>query len=433
MGSTVNVNMLTVVHAGSGGLAMSFPDVCKTPVPPGGPVPIPYPNVAQSSDTDKGSTTVKIDGNPIMLKGSCFKTSTGDEPGSVKGVISSQNKGKALPANWSFDVKVDGDNVFRLTDLMKTNAGSPANSVCPAEVQAALVGDPEGKSPECTQAKNKKREGEQKKTAWSKSGIIIEHRSPICAVAKDLKVVIYFRQTKDECSPWIRARHQPKPHDASHATTIVSRPGIKDHAPSVKAWLEAQVKALPNDRRWQHDFHASIAVQNEIYSLKAMDYIGIVGEPKGNNAQMQAMIRPMVATNSRYRRQGKWMTGDYDLFQVLGYGDDCQVIEQESEGFGRLQTEINKRLGWEAIQHGPQAQWSSSQEADKSNYNDFDMNTEVKTALKERQYGRQLQTIKGRDKMKVIDSPLTVVAGHGGVICLDDENDVAASLICKGC
>jgi len=94
---------------------------------------------------------------------------------------------------------------------------------------------------------------------------------------------------------------------------------------------------------------------------------------------------------------------------------------------------INDRLGWEAIQHGPQAQWSSSQEADKANYNDFDMDKEVRVALKEKHYGRQIQTIKGRDPMKVIDSPLTVVAGHGGVVCLDDESDVAASLICKGC
>ena len=84
MPAKVNVNMRTVVHAGSNGIASAFPDVCKTPTP-GGPVPIPYPNISQSSDTSKGSSTVKMDGNPIMLKDSEFKMSSGDEAGSADG------------------------------------------------------------------------------------------------------------------------------------------------------------------------------------------------------------------------------------------------------------------------------------------------------------------------------------------------------------
>src|SRR3979411_1823336 len=104
MPATVNVNFLTVVHQSSNGISMSFPDVCKTPTP-AGPVPIPYPNIAQSSDTADGSTTVKVDGNPVMLKSSNFSTSSGDEAGSAMGVVSSKTKGKALPINASFDVK----------------------------------------------------------------------------------------------------------------------------------------------------------------------------------------------------------------------------------------------------------------------------------------------------------------------------------------
>ena len=126
MPATVNVDNLTVVHAGSSGMAMSFPDVCKTPTP-AGPVPIPYPNIAQSSDTADGSTTVKVDGNPIMLKSSNFQMSSGDEAGSAMGVASNKIKGKALPINASFDVKIDGTNVFRLSDPMQTNADSSAN------------------------------------------------------------------------------------------------------------------------------------------------------------------------------------------------------------------------------------------------------------------------------------------------------------------
>src|SRR5512140_433565 len=107
MPTSVGVNHLSIVNADTNGVTIAFPDVCKTPTP-GGPIPIPYPNIAQSSDTADGSSTVKVDGNPIMLKSSNFSMSSGDEAGSAMGIISSKNKGKAKPANASFDVKVDG-------------------------------------------------------------------------------------------------------------------------------------------------------------------------------------------------------------------------------------------------------------------------------------------------------------------------------------
>src|SRR6476661_1107244 len=105
---SVGVNNLSVVHAGSNGVTIAFPDVCKTPAPPAPPIPIPYPNVAMSSDTAQGSQDVKIDKNPIMLQGSNFKMSTGDEAGSVGGVVSGQIKGKAEFVNFSFDVMIEG-------------------------------------------------------------------------------------------------------------------------------------------------------------------------------------------------------------------------------------------------------------------------------------------------------------------------------------
>src|SRR3954467_7430631 len=129
---TVGVNKLSVVHKGSNGIATGFPDVCKTPAPPAPPIPIPYPNIAQSSDTAQGSTTVKVDGNPIMLQGSNFSTSTGDEAGSIGGVASNTTKGKAEFVNYSFDVMVDGKNVPRLGDMMLQNKlSSPTRPRCP--------------------------------------------------------------------------------------------------------------------------------------------------------------------------------------------------------------------------------------------------------------------------------------------------------------
>lgn len=139
MPATVNVNSLTVVHKDSGGISICFPDVCKTPSP-AGPIPIPYPNIAKSADTDKGSSSVKVDGNPIMLQGSVYSTSTGDEAGSAGGIISSVTKGNAEFINYSFDVQVEGKNVCRLLDPMAQNK-SPCtgNGMGPANLQPPLV------------------------------------------------------------------------------------------------------------------------------------------------------------------------------------------------------------------------------------------------------------------------------------------------------
>ena len=72
MGVTIGVNNRTVVHKGSGGKSIAFPDVCLTPVG-SSVVPIPYPNIAVSSDMDNGAKTVKSDGNPMGHEKSIFK------------------------------------------------------------------------------------------------------------------------------------------------------------------------------------------------------------------------------------------------------------------------------------------------------------------------------------------------------------------------
>ena len=140
---TVGVNMLSVVHAGSNGISIAFPDVCKTPAPPAPPIPIPYPNISKSSDTAKGSKKVKMDGNPICLKDSNFMMSTGDEAGSLMGVASNKIKGKSEFVNFSFDVKVEGKNVARAMDLMLHNDKNtpPVPVIQPPVI--AMAGEPE--------------------------------------------------------------------------------------------------------------------------------------------------------------------------------------------------------------------------------------------------------------------------------------------------
>lgn len=147
MANTVGVNKMSVVTKDSNGVTVAFPDVCKTPSP-GGPIPIPYPNVAKSSDTAKGSTTVSVEGNPVCLKDSNFSISTGDEAGTAGGgVASSKTKGKAEFVNYSFDVKIEGKNVARALDLMTHNdKNTPPFPVIQPPVVALGKGD---EKPKC--------------------------------------------------------------------------------------------------------------------------------------------------------------------------------------------------------------------------------------------------------------------------------------------
>jgi hypothetical protein len=119
--NSVGVNKMSVVTKDSKGVTIAFPDVCKTPSP-GGPIPIPYPNIARSADTAKGSRKVSVEGNPVCLQDSNFSTSTGDEGGTAGGgVASSKTKGKAEFVNYSFNVKIEGKGVARALDPMLHN------------------------------------------------------------------------------------------------------------------------------------------------------------------------------------------------------------------------------------------------------------------------------------------------------------------------
>lgn len=106
----------------------TIPDVCKTPSP-GGPVPIPYPNIATEQDLAKGTTTVKADGGNMCANyGSEFFKSTGDEPGVAGGVASSTFIKEATWITYSFNVKLESKGACRLTDKMFHNHQNTVNT-----------------------------------------------------------------------------------------------------------------------------------------------------------------------------------------------------------------------------------------------------------------------------------------------------------------
>ena len=67
MSGTVFANGLDVSARQSDDQCIAaMPDVCLSPPsPPAGPIPIPYPNFSQASDTTDGTKTVKIAGDEI--------------------------------------------------------------------------------------------------------------------------------------------------------------------------------------------------------------------------------------------------------------------------------------------------------------------------------------------------------------------------------
>lgn len=117
---TVSVNNRSVVHKDSGGKSIAGPDVCLTPCGPS-MVPIPYINVALSSDMENGAKTVFADGRPMGHEKSYFSKSVGDDAGSGKGISSGTHKGIAEFMNFSFDVSVEGKGVVRAFDQMVNN------------------------------------------------------------------------------------------------------------------------------------------------------------------------------------------------------------------------------------------------------------------------------------------------------------------------
>ena len=115
-----------------GGECAAFPDVCKTPSP-GGPVPLPYPNIGQVMQVSKTATKVKFCNKEAATKKSEIPRSMGDEPGTLGGVVSNVNMNKVIYRKCSSKVKAMGNQVAHLTSMTGHN-GMSANMPAGAQV-----------------------------------------------------------------------------------------------------------------------------------------------------------------------------------------------------------------------------------------------------------------------------------------------------------
>lgn len=121
----------------------AFPDVCKTPIPPAGPVPIPYPNIALSSTHVPSCTNIIIGGGMaenLMTEGTL---SNGDQAGVAGGVVSGLMMGPDKYLMGSTKVFLGGAPAARLTSSTGQNGSSPnamGTTITPAQTSVLLLG-----------------------------------------------------------------------------------------------------------------------------------------------------------------------------------------------------------------------------------------------------------------------------------------------------
>jgi hypothetical protein len=151
----------------------AMPDICLSPPsPPAGPIPIPYPNFSQASDTSDGTTTVKIAGKEVGQKNkSNYKTSKGDEAATRTlgmGLVTHTIQGKTQHAAWSFDVKFEGENAIRHMDLTTHNHASEPMDTGSATMDVAGMAPALVHDPECAELEQQNKDAAQNDTKTGK-------------------------------------------------------------------------------------------------------------------------------------------------------------------------------------------------------------------------------------------------------------------------
>ncbi|MDR0549928.1 MAG: DUF4150 domain-containing protein [Deltaproteobacteria bacterium] len=114
-----------------GGLAINAPpDVCKIPTP-GGPTPVPFPNIIQAPMAKPGTfcKKVMIVNSPAFTVKTKFLLSSGDEAGILGGVVSAKfiGPGEFMPIG-SSKVNFEGAKAVYLTHQTKHNGSANFNT-----------------------------------------------------------------------------------------------------------------------------------------------------------------------------------------------------------------------------------------------------------------------------------------------------------------
>jgi len=110
------------------GQVFAMPDVCKTPAPPGPPVPIPYPNTGMNQMGNPTAKKVMINGAPALTKASKIQPTNGDQAGVTQGLVSGKIMGPAEFIMGSTKVKIEGNPAVFMGNPTKQNDGNAVGS-----------------------------------------------------------------------------------------------------------------------------------------------------------------------------------------------------------------------------------------------------------------------------------------------------------------
>lgn len=128
-----------------GSQALASLDVCKTPAPPGPPIPIPYVNISSTQMADPAGLVRKVlvSNMPALNQKSKLLLSNGNEPGVVGGVASNKFIGETVFLKGSLKVMVGGKPALHVGSMTGQN-GSPQNAVgsvtTPSQVKVMIKG-----------------------------------------------------------------------------------------------------------------------------------------------------------------------------------------------------------------------------------------------------------------------------------------------------
>ena len=113
------------------GMSMGMPDVCKTPP---FAIPAPFPNIAMNAMAIPTYFTVMIMGQPELNIGSMYALSSGDEGGSMGGVVSQVIVGMGRPMLGSMTYNVGGMPSWRTTaPTIQNMMNCPGFTVVPSQ------------------------------------------------------------------------------------------------------------------------------------------------------------------------------------------------------------------------------------------------------------------------------------------------------------
>ncbi len=257
--------------------------VCKTPIG-NAIVPVPYPNVAESSTLKNGSKSVMINGQPAALKDSHFKSSRGDEAGRLGGVVSGTTGSIAEFVSYSFDVKIEGRNVVRHADMTTHNKGNTlgmvygSSSPAPA-IASTIANEAERKCPKCG-AILKKTEPTLAQVRNAVAEVSVSHRNDIKAYAADAAFGYLGSVATGKVGNEEKPHYGLEPDIRGECKTYYDIDGliISERAKTVrKRWGKRWASSNQDAKKLEAQIRSSLQSRSELrYMKKGKDAFSIV-------------------------------------------------------------------------------------------------------------------------------------------------------------